>query len=522
MDGPPPQTLGMGNALEQIQRQLEEDKEKHAKASEVAPGLQPVPAAPAPPPMSASVLAGIAAGNINITASQDRQQLSGSAKTEVDRHEELLADFERRKKIRQLHVPTDDIEVKKMLRSYGNPICLFGEGPGERRDRLRELIVALGDRAELRKRPQDEGGAADEVQEVWYHEGPPELKTARMDIAEYSLPIARDRLKRARSKLAEPDPHENTERQALHNRLRNFGNYCSQVGDSRPLSSCEFSPDGSMLATASWSGLCKLWSIPDCNEKKILRGHAQRVSCIAWHPQATLTQDPSALNLVSSDADGKVRCWNLESDTPMVSLEGHTKRVPRVSFHPSGKYLGTVCYDNSWRLWDLEKKEELLHQEGHSRPVYCIAFHPDGSLVATGGLDAHGRVWDLRSGKNVLVLEGHLKEILGVDFSSNGYHCVTGSDDHTVRLWDMRQRKSVYTIPAHTNLVSSLKYHPDGESLVTSSFDNTAKIWGMPGCSSLKTLQGHEGKVMCVDISRDCKFVVSASYDRTFKLWATE
>jgi hypothetical protein len=50
----------------------------------------------------------------------------------------------------------------QMLREYANPICLFGEGPGERRDRLRDLIASLGDRAAIRKRPltEDVGGEA--------------------------------------------------------------------------------------------------------------------------------------------------------------------------------------------------------------------------------------------------------------------------------------------------------------------------------------------------------------------------
>ena len=37
-----------------------------------------------------------------------------------------------------------------------------------------------------------------------------------------------------------------------------------EVGDVRPLSHCAFSPDPktSYLATASWSGLVKLWTVP--------------------------------------------------------------------------------------------------------------------------------------------------------------------------------------------------------------------------------------------------------------------
>lgn len=151
-----------------------------------------------------------------------------------------------------------------------------------------------------------------------------------------------------RLKLARPDKEENADRQKLHSRIRNFGNYCSQVGDSRPISSCEFSPDGKTLATASWSGLCKLWSIPECTLQKTLKGHTQRVSCITWHPEATLSQDTAAVNLATSDADGVVRLWNLESDAPLETLVGHSKRVPRLAFHPSGRYEHAVDPPACW------------------------------------------------------------------------------------------------------------------------------------------------------------------------------
>lgn len=53
----------------------------------------------------------------------------------------LLEEFERRRKARQINVSTDDAEVKKNLRQLNEPICLFGEGPAERRKRLRELLA---------------------------------------------------------------------------------------------------------------------------------------------------------------------------------------------------------------------------------------------------------------------------------------------------------------------------------------------------------------------------------------------
>lgn len=53
----------------------------------------------------------------------------------------LLEEFERRRKARQINVSTDDVEVKKNLRHLNEPICLFGEGPAERRRRLKDLLA---------------------------------------------------------------------------------------------------------------------------------------------------------------------------------------------------------------------------------------------------------------------------------------------------------------------------------------------------------------------------------------------
>lgn len=41
-------------------------------------------------------------------------------------------------------MPTADADIKAKLRELGEPICLFGEGPADRRERLRLLIADLG------------------------------------------------------------------------------------------------------------------------------------------------------------------------------------------------------------------------------------------------------------------------------------------------------------------------------------------------------------------------------------------
>jgi hypothetical protein len=47
--------------------------------------------------------------------------------------------------------------------------------------------------------------------------------------------------------------------------------------------------------------------------KLIVLGHGDRVGGVAWHPQATLTQAPGLVNLVSGAGDANVHLWALDA-----------------------------------------------------------------------------------------------------------------------------------------------------------------------------------------------------------------
>lgn len=464
----------------------------------------------------------IKAGNINI-AEGDTFELN--TEPTAERTQELMAEFEKRKVLRSINVSTDDATVKTRLRELGHPICLFGEGPAQRRDRLRDLLSVFeqflpGYVNQKEVEEEEEEEEAQKTAEVWYHEGEDSLKVSRLYIAEYSLVRADQRLQKARKNLSNPEADVAIKTQELHRKSRALVNFCSQIGDSRPLSYCEFSPNGKLLATSSWSGVCKLWTVPDGNELRVLKGHNERVGAITFHPRATIDMEETALNMVSCDSDAKVQLWNMVDDTPIGNIEGHDHRVSSIAFHPSGRFLGTTCFDKSWRLWDMEQQREVLHQEGHSKEVYKICFQCDGSLAVTGGYDARGLVWDLRTGRNVMSLDGHLKKVLAVDFHPSGYQIASGSEDQQCKVWDLRKQQCIYTIPAHTNIVSHVKFSEN--SLLTASFDGLAKIWAVPTFTPLKTLSGHEQKVTCIDTTADGNYLATTSFDRTFKLWAPE
>ncbi|CAK42937.1 uncharacterized protein An16g08380 [Aspergillus niger] len=468
----------------------------------------------------------------NIPVDRNYDLPSAAAGIPPERASAILSQFERKRRAAAMAVPTDDGRVRARLRELGEPITLFGEGPADRRDRLRELLTDLAERQEAAAAEGDvemmeamgEGDEAEEEaeqQEEFYTEGTNELLQARKDIARFSLPRAKARVARLREESTIPLRTHIKHRKAIKQKLHNFDLYGSQIAGDRPVSICRFSPDGQTIATGNWGGGIRLLTVPNLEEKLSLQAHNDRVGGLSWFPGATLPTSnvsESTVNLVSGGGEGNVRLWSLDKDQPLATLSGHSGRVCRTEFHPSGRYVASASYDTTWRLWDVETTAELLLQEGHSREVYTVAFNNDGSLLASGGLDSIGRIWDLRTGRTVMILEGHIREIFGMDWGVDGYRVLSGSGDGWVKCWDLRQVRNSGGIGAHKSVVSDLRWYKGADS----GFDKNVNIFSADDWSLVKTLSGHAGNVLSTDISADAQWIASCGHDRTVKLWGIE
>lgn len=105
----------------------------------------------------------------------------------------LLSELDRKKLARKIALPTNDGEVRARLREIDEPITLFGEGPADRRDRLRDLIARArlekGETMEVEEESEESSESEeDEEDEEFYTEGSAALKQARREMAEYSIP----------------------------------------------------------------------------------------------------------------------------------------------------------------------------------------------------------------------------------------------------------------------------------------------------------------------------------------------
>ena len=80
----------------------------------------------------------------------------------------------------------------------------------------------------------------------------------------------------------------------------------SQVGDTRPLSSCNFSPNSEFLATGSFTGNVKVWKVPELEEVHKIAAHELNIGSVAWHPGALVSIGEDECCLATCSANGEV------------------------------------------------------------------------------------------------------------------------------------------------------------------------------------------------------------------------
>ncbi|MBX6313969.1 MAG: WD40 repeat domain-containing protein [Isosphaeraceae bacterium] len=213
------------------------------------------------------------------------------------------------------------------------------------------------------------------------------------------------------------------------------------------LDAIAFSPDGTMLATASGDHRSvTLWEAATGRERMCLPEHRGPVWSVAFAPDGAMLAAasgvvPAIAERMGDDPLGEIKLWDLTGPRPreQAALIGHDYGIVALAFSPDGTTLASGGFDRAVKLWGVAAGQEWATLNGHEGWVAAVAFSPDGSTLATGSHDQTIKLWDAATGQELATLQGHTGNVYAVAFSPDGLTLASGSLDGTVRLWDVAQ-----------------------------------------------------------------------------------
>jgi len=258
-------------------------------------------------------------------------------------------------------------------------------------------------------------------------------------------------------------------------RIRQFQGHSSSIG------AVQFSPDGSLLASASDDNTIRLW---DLHVVESLRQDTP-TTAIALSPLGTIFATISSYRIVEARTVG--------SNEPVLTwhAEHSGKRFRVMTISPDDSFLA-LCgkSDQHVRIFDLRSRQpHVILECTAKRGVKHVSFRSDGRQVAFAMGEEGAEVWDLGSSTRVWKLQNpEEEEVDGVAFSPQKdlvaclewSYCslVDAISGETVIHW--------YSNPRPRSVQSSLAWSTDETQLLTCTKDGMVWVWDVASARASK------------------------------------
>ncbi len=215
--------------------------------------------------------------------------------------------------------------------------------------------------------------------------------------------------------------------------------------------SLAFSPDGRVLVGGGATDhLIHFWDSTAGAETGTLSGHEHPVQAVAFSPDGTMLATASfnysfglkVLNREKADL-GELKVWDASKRTLLYSLESHQDGIQSIAFSPDGKLLATGGRDHYVRFWHAATGKpagELVLRS--ARWVESMVFTEDGrTLIASGSRALRSQdggelaFIDMNTFRAKVNFEISDSAILDIVYSAKGGYVAARLGNATLKSW---------------------------------------------------------------------------------------
>ncbi|KAL9245817.1 hypothetical protein vseg_019423 [Gypsophila vaccaria] len=261
---------------------------------------------------------------------------------------------------------------------------------------------------------------------------------------------------------------------------------------SKDVTTLDWNGDGSLLATGSYDGQARIWSI-NGDLKSTLTRHKGPIFSLKWNRKGDY--------LLSGSCDKTAIVWDVKTQEPKQQFEFHTGPTLDVDWRNNVSFA-TSSTDTMIYVCKIGETSPIKTFAGHQGEVNCVKWDPTGTLLASCSDDNTAKIWSMKQDNYVHDLKEHLKEIYTIRWSPTGpatnnpnqqLLLASASFDSTVKIWDVEHGKLVHSLNGHREAVYSVAFSPNGEYLASGSFDRSLHVWSLKEGKIVKTYSGNGG-----------------------------
>jgi WD40 repeat protein len=324
--------------------------------------------------------------------------------------------------------------------------------------------------------------------------------------------------------------------------------YVTSMPHTNSIASVSYSPDGKLIASASWDKTARVWNAATGQQVAEIP-HGSIVVATAF--------SPDGLWMASGSLTGTIMVWSAKLEKVQYTFQ--VESVGSLVFSPDGTWLAVGQGDPPGAGWFIQGKRMSAVSEksnaivlwnmadGHEAfrllnpaPARSVAFSPDGKLLVSASDDGTAQVWDLNSG-NVISRNYHKYPVNWVSFSPDGKwvasaeSCVPqfGSSicgPMVVKIWDPMTGREAWRTTVNGSWVSALSFSPDGKLLAAGNSYlggcpssepecvDTAHVWDVSSGREVSRL-AQDKYVTALSFSPDGKWIATGGDDKTLRIW---